>query len=75
MAYIQKNYNYNDRLTTEENLLLDRIFKLKLSHMAEDDYSAPPAHSGRSSVQPDRASAHLIQSAVQPMLAADQHTC
>ena len=39
------------------------------------DYSAPPAHSGRSSAQPDRASAHLIQSAVQPMLAADQHTC
>ena len=39
------------------------------------DYSAPPAHSGRSSAQPDRSSAHLIQSAVQPMLAADQHTC
>ena len=36
MAYIQKNYNYNDRLTTEENLLLDRLFKLKLSHMAEE---------------------------------------
>ena len=39
------------------------------------DYSAPPAHSGRSTAQPDRASAHLIQSAVQPMLAVDQHTC
>ena len=42
---------------------------------AETDYSAPPAHSGRSSAQPDRSSAHLIQSAVQSMLAADQHTC
>ena len=40
-----------------------------------DDYSAPPAHSGHSSAQPDRSSVHLIQSAVQPMLAADQHTC
>ena len=40
-----------------------------------NDYSAPPAHSGRSSAQPDRSSAHLIQSAVQSMLAADQHTC
>lgn len=39
------------------------------------DYSAHPAHSGRSSAQPDRSSAHLIQSAVQPMLAADQHAC
>ena len=36
MAYIQKNYNYNDRLTAEENLLLDRLFKFKLSHMAEE---------------------------------------
>lgn len=36
MAYIQKNYTYNDRLTPEENLLLDRLYKLKLSHMAEE---------------------------------------
>lgn len=36
MAYIQKNYNYNDHLTAEENLLLDRLFKFKLSHMAEE---------------------------------------
>ena len=36
MAYIQKNYNYNDQLTAEENLLLDRLFKFKLSHMAEE---------------------------------------
>lgn len=36
MAYIQKNYTYNDRLTPEENILLDRLFKLKMSHMAEE---------------------------------------
>jgi DNA replication protein DnaC len=35
MAYIQKNYTYNPVLSTEENVLLDRLFKLKLSHMAE----------------------------------------
>ena len=31
------------------------------------DYSGSPAHPGRSSAQPDRASAHLIRSAVQLM--------
>ncbi|MCQ2538742.1 MAG: ATP-binding protein [Lachnospiraceae bacterium] len=36
MAYKLKNYKYNDKLTTEENLLLDRLFKFKLSHMAEE---------------------------------------
>lgn len=35
MTYIQKNYKYNEKLTYEENLLLDRLFKFKLSHMAE----------------------------------------
>ncbi len=35
MAYIQKNYTYNEKLSAEENLLLDRLFKLRLSHMAE----------------------------------------
>ena len=35
MAYIQKNYIYNDKLTADENLLLDRLFKLRLSHMSE----------------------------------------
>ena len=35
MAYIQKNYKYNENLTHEENILLDRLFKFKLSHMAE----------------------------------------
>lgn len=35
MAYLHKNYIYNEQLTTEENLLLDRLFKLRLSHMSE----------------------------------------
>ncbi len=53
--------------------------KLSKSHSDdgyfENDYSGPPAHPGRSSAQPDRASVHLIRSAHQPMLAADQRTC
>ena len=36
MAYIQKNYTYNDKLTPEENVLLDRLFRFHLSHMAEE---------------------------------------
>ena len=39
------------------------------------DYSGPLAHPGRSLAQLDRASAHSTRSAVQPVLAADQHTC
>lgn len=35
MAYKLKNYIYNDKLTAEENLLLDRLYKLRLSSMAE----------------------------------------
>lgn len=35
MAYVQKNYIYNQQLSAEENLLLDRLFKLRLSHMSE----------------------------------------
>ncbi|MEE0084391.1 MAG: hypothetical protein UE068_09225, partial [Paludibacteraceae bacterium] len=35
MAYLHKNYIYNDKLTAEENLLLDKLFKLRLSHMSE----------------------------------------
>lgn len=34
MAYKQKNYLYNDKLTTEENLLLDHLYKFKVSQMA-----------------------------------------
>ena len=41
---------------------------------AKNDYSGSPAHPGRSSAQPDRASAHLIRSAVQLTPVADQHT-
>ena len=36
MAYIQKTYKYNEQLTQEENLLLDKLFKFKTSHMAEE---------------------------------------
>ena len=35
MAYRIKDYIYNEKLSKEENLILDRIYKLKLSHMAE----------------------------------------
>lgn len=34
MAYTIKNYAYNDRLSREENILLDHLYKLKVSHMA-----------------------------------------
>ena len=60
---------------------LQRFVKLNLvipvgeEHMYYADYSGSPAHPGRSSAQPDRASAHLIRSAVQLMPVADQHTC
>ncbi len=36
MAYRQKDYTYNSNLDKEENMLLDRLFKLRLSHMAEE---------------------------------------
>jgi DNA replication protein DnaC len=36
MAYRQKEYTYNNSLSKEENLILDRLYKLKLSHMAEE---------------------------------------
>lgn len=35
MAYLHKNYIYNEQLSADENLLLDRLFKLRLSHMSE----------------------------------------
>ena len=35
MAYFRKDYIYNDKLSKEENLMLDRLFKLKMSHMSE----------------------------------------
>lgn len=36
MAYRQKNYTYNDKLTKEQNRLLDILYKLRLSNMAEE---------------------------------------
>ena len=36
MAYKQKDYTYNHNLSKEENILLDRLFKFKVSHMAEE---------------------------------------
>ena len=36
MAYKQKDYIYNNNLSKEENLLLDKLYKLKLSNMAEE---------------------------------------
>ena len=49
--------------------------KRNLKDSTVHDYSGPLAHPGRSLAQLDRASAHSTRSAVQPMLAADQHTC
>ena len=41
MAYRLKDYLYNDKLTKEQNILMDRLYKLRMSGMAEafDDYS------------------------------------
>ena len=36
VGYRQKDYIYNNNLTRDENLLLDRLFKFRLSHMAEE---------------------------------------
>ena len=35
MAYNFKNYIYNDKLSKEQNLLMDRLYKLRMSGMAE----------------------------------------
>jgi len=35
MAYKLKDYSYNDKLTTNQNLLMDRLYKLRMSGMAE----------------------------------------
>jgi len=55
--------------------LLDALSKSPSLLEEYIDYSGPLAHPGRSLAQLDRASAHSTRSAVQPMLAADQHTC
>ena len=36
MAYRQKTYKYNDKLTLKQNTLLDHLFKFKVSHMASE---------------------------------------
>lgn len=35
MAYRIKNYLYNEKLTKEQNLLMDKLYKLRMSGMAE----------------------------------------
>ena len=35
MAYRIKQYSYNDKLTKDQNLLLDKLYKLRMSGMAE----------------------------------------
>lgn len=35
MAYRMKSYNYNDKLTKDQNLLMDRLYRLRMSGMAE----------------------------------------
>ena len=33
MAYRQKEYNYNDKLTKDQNLLMDKLYKMRMSGM------------------------------------------
>lgn len=33
MAYRRKEYNYNNKLSTEQNVLMDRLYKIKTSGM------------------------------------------
>lgn len=35
MAYRLKEYSYNDKLTKDQNLILDKLYKLRVSGMAE----------------------------------------
>ena len=35
MAYRLQDYLYNDKLTKEQNILMDRLYKLRMSGMAE----------------------------------------
>lgn len=35
MAYRQKEYNYNDKLTKDQNFLMDKLYKMRMSGMAE----------------------------------------
>ena len=35
MAYTFKTYLYNEKLTKEQNLIMDKLYKLRMSGMAE----------------------------------------
>ena len=35
MAYRLKDYIYNNKLTKDQNLMMDRLYKLRMSGMAE----------------------------------------
>ena len=35
MAYTFKTYIYNEKLTKEQNLIMDKLYKLRMSGMAE----------------------------------------
>ena len=35
MAYTYKNYLYNEKLTKDQNLIMDKLYKLRMSGMAE----------------------------------------
>lgn len=35
MAYKRRDYNYNDQLSKDQNILMDRLYKMRMSGMAE----------------------------------------
>ena len=35
MAYTFKTYLYNEKLTKEQNLIMDKLYKLRMSGLAE----------------------------------------
>lgn len=39
MAYRQKEYNYNDKLTKDQNLLMDKLYNLDSRKRDEDTTS------------------------------------
>ena len=36
MAYKQKDYPYNDKLSKDENVLLNRLYHFRISHMTKE---------------------------------------
>lgn len=79
LGQVQENDFYSHILHDDLDSIVQDIreahLKDKTTADPQPDYSGPLAHPGRSLAQLDRASAHSTRSAVQPMLAADQHTC